>query len=356
MAFGAKGADGDPALQRFNWRTSMDFSKVAASLAVGAVGLFGFVIGCDGGETNGNTTTTGGNEVTCELPAACVAADKMCVAIVDNTGLKQFGLRMSQILINKPLTLGPAKFVGKTVAGGVTWKRPDCYLTGDAEGGTFSWLLHIDLDTNTVCTGGAKPPVKAEDGYTFVNEMLMQAGQTFDIKPIKFTSPELAMGKFSVADGQDIIVPIYTAEGDPILLPLRKARITEATLSPSNNCVGSFNGSGLDPFNNCGPNPAANEFTFNNGGKLEGFITLEDADDIVVDLANASLCALLTEDGDGAMPTSKCKRDAMGMVTYKGDWCAATNAAATADCADAVQLAADFAASAVKINGGCPIP
>lgn len=335
----------------------MRFTTVAASLALGAVSVFGFVIGCGGDE---KSSTTGGETPTCELTAACVSADPTCVAIVDNKGQKTFGLRMSQININKPPTLGPAKFVGKTVASGVSWKRPDCYLTGDAEGGTFSWLLLIDLDATSVCTGGAKPPAKAEDGYSFVNEMLTQAGKTFDIKPIKFTSPDLAQGKFSVAvaDAQDIIVPIYTAEGDPILLPLRKARITEAALSSNNNCVGSFNGTGLDPFNNCGPAPLDNQFSFNNGGKLEGYITLEDADDIIVDLANASLCALLTEDGDGAMPISKCKRDTSTppKIVYQGDWCDATNSAATSSCADAVQLAADFAASAVKINGGCPIP
>lgn len=330
----------------------MRFSTVAASLALGAVGLFGFVMGCDGGETNG---TSGGATPTCLLTAECVSADPTCVALVSNKDQMQFGLRMSQILISKPATLGPAKFVGKTVASGVSLKRPTCYLTGDAEGGTFSWLLHFDLATDTVCTGGAKPPAKAEDGYTFVNEMVTQGTQMFDIKPIKFTSPNLKGGTFSVTDGQDIIVPIYPAEGNPILLPLRKAKILAATLSSNNNCVGSFNGAGLDPFNNCGPNPAANEYSFVNGGKIEGYITLEDADNIIVDLASASLCALLTEDGDGAKP-SKCKRDvATTKITYKGDWCDATNAAATADCADAVQLAAEFAASAVKINGGCPL-
>jgi len=332
----------------------MRFSTVAASLAVSAVGAFGFVTGCDDGGTGG---TGGGTSATCELTSACVTADSTCVAIVDNKDLKQFGLRMSQILISKPTTLGPSKFVGKTVASGVTWKRPDCYLTGDAEGGNFSWLLHFDLDTNTVCTGGAKPPAKPEDGYSFVNEMLTQAGQTFDIKPIKFAS-DLSQGTFSVAvaEAQDIIVPIYTAEGDPILLPLRKARIIEAKLSTSHNCVGSFNGSGLDPFNNCGPNAAEGQFSFNNDGKIEGYITLEDADKIVVDLANATLCALLTENGDGGKPLEKCKRDANLNIDFKGDWCDATNAAATDSCFDAVQLAADFAASAVTINGGCPIP
>jgi len=251
----------------------MRFSTVAASVAVGAVGLFGFVSGCGTDTTGGSTTGTA--TPTCELTAACVSADPTCVAIVDNKGLKQFGLRMSQIVISKPKTLGPTNFVGKTVASGVTLKRPDCYLTGDTEGGTFSWLLLFDVDKDAVCTGGAKPPAKPEDGYAFVNETLMQAGKSYDIKPIKFSSPNLAGGTFSVTDGQDIIVPIYTTTGDPILLPLRKARISSGTLSSNNNCVGSFNGSGLDPLNNCGPSPADNQFTFNNAGHIEGYITLD---------------------------------------------------------------------------------
>jgi hypothetical protein len=333
----------------------MRFSTVAASLAVGAVGLFGFVSGC--GTDPAPAATTGGDGPTCELMAKCVTADPACVAIVDNKDQKQFGLRMSQILISKPAILGPDQFVGQTVGGGVTLMRPDCYLNGGSPGGTFSWLLHFDLDTNMVCTGGAKPPATAEDGYSFVNEMITQGANTFDIKPIKFASPNLAGGTFSVAVGQDIIVPIYTTGGGVILLPLRKARITEGTLSSSNNCVGSFNGKGLDPLNNCGPLASEKQFSFINGGKLDGYITLEDADNVIVDLINQSLCAVLTGTNDGAKPISKCKRDPATMkIAYKGDWCDATNAAADATCTDAVQLAADFAASAVKINGGCPIP
>jgi hypothetical protein len=103
--------------------------------------------------------------------------------------------------------------------------------------------------------------------------------------------------------------------------------------------------------------PSEKQFSFINGGKLDGYITLEDADGVIVDLINQSLCAVLTGTNDAAKPISKCKRDPATMkITYKGDWCDATNAAADATCTDSVQLAADFAASAVKINGGCPIP
>jgi hypothetical protein len=45
-----------------------------------------------------------------------------------------------------------------------------------------------------------------------------------------------------------------------------------------------------------------------------------------------------------------CKRDASGKILFQGDWCAATNQAATAGCADAVQVSATFAAQAVTIQ------
>jgi hypothetical protein len=46
-----------------------------------------------------------------------------------------------------------------------------------------------------------------------------------------------------------------------------------------------------------------------------------------------------------------CKRDMTTMkIVYQGKWCSTTNMAATASCGDAEQLAANFAASSVKIT------
>jgi hypothetical protein len=76
-----------------------------------------------------------------------------------------------------------------------------------------------------------------------------------------------------------------------------------------------------------------------------------------VEALQQSLCVLLSGNaatyGDGGMP-SKCKRDAQMKIVYKGKWCAMTNMAADAACADAERLTADLAASGVKINGNCP--
>jgi len=327
----------------------MRFSIAAASLA--AFGLLSLGIlgsGCGGEDPPPSQPPP--SDVNCALTEKCVTADPACVALVDNVGQKQFGLRMSQIIISKPSTLAAATFVGKTVAGGVALKNTDCNLTGE---GTFSWLFHFDMDTNTVCTGGAKPVANPADGYAFVNETI----GAFPVAPIKFMS-DLASGTFAVLDGQDIVVPVYTdaaAMTAPVLLPLKKARILEGKLASNNNCVGSYNAEGLDPLNLCRPFPEENQFTFLNGAKIEGHITLEDADEVIVDLANKSLCAILTDKDDGAMPIAKCLRDANGKIDYQGDWCGATNAPADAMCADAVQLGAEFAASAVKINGGCPL-
>jgi hypothetical protein len=49
------------------------------------------------------------------------------------------------------------------------------------------------------------------------------------------------------------------------------------------------------------------------------------------------------------MPVGHCARSG-GVVAFKGDWCAATNAPATATCFDAVHFVADFAASAAAIQ------
>jgi hypothetical protein len=330
----------------------MRFSKGLITLALLGLGVGSSVFAGCGGDETGKTSGTPPAGACALKDPSCLVADAECVALVDNAGAAQFGLRMSQIVISKPDSLAAATFTGKTVASGVALDMKQCFLNGQ---GTFSWLLYFDTASNTVCTGGAKPVTNPADGYTFVDETINQGGVDFVIKPVKFDA-DVSTGAFASPAGQDIVVPVYTADMSVVLLPLKKARIFDAKLSADHNCVGKFNAEGLDPFNNCGPYPEEGQFSFINSGKIDGYITLEDADDVIVELAGASLCALLTGQDDGAMPIKKCKRDAMGKIAFSGDWCDATNAAATATCADAMRLGADFAASAVKVNGGCPLP
>jgi hypothetical protein len=322
---------------------------MALGLAAVGLGIAAAAAGC--GDDPPKQPPTGG---TCTLKAECEVADRDCLSLVDNKDAQQFGLRMSQIVISKPDTLAAATFVGKTVAGGVAYQNSACFLEGQ---GTFSWLLYADTVKGTLCTGGAKPVANPAQGYTFVKETITQGGKDFKVAPFEVPI-DLSKPKIDTMMPLDIIVPVYTDITDltkTVLLPLKKARIFDAELSADHNCMGTFNAEGLDPLNNCLPYPEEGQFTFTTGGRLEGYITLEDADSVIVELANASLCKLITNQGSGQMP-DKCARDANGKITYKGDWCDATNAAADATCADAVKLSAEFAASAVKINGGCPLP
>ena len=78
--------------------------------------------------------------------------------------------------------------------------------------------------------------------------------------------------------------------------------------------------------------------------------------DDLIRLVDGMVCPLrpaLTGFSDSGSP-AKCLRNENGKITAKGDWCAATNGAATVSCGDAVRLEAAFAASAVKISDNCP--
>jgi len=327
----------------------MRFSKGLFALAVLGFGVGSAVFAGCGGDDKGTTSGTT-TDPKCELKDPSCAGSS-CIALVDNAGAAQFGLRMSQILISDPASLAAVTPVGLTVASGVALPMEQCFLKGT---GTFSWLLYFDTTKNTVCTGGAKPAANPADGYSFVNETVSQGGTDFVIKPIEFAS-DVSTGTFESAEGQDLVMPVYTAGGAIVLLPLRKARIVGGKISADHNCVGSSNIAALEPFNECGPNPEEGLFSFLNGGKIEGYITLEDADDVIVEALGASLCPLILGEHDGGMPIKKCLRDDTGKISLPGDWCSTTNAPATETCFDAVHLVAEFAASAVKVNGGCPL-
>jgi hypothetical protein len=255
---------------------------------------------------------------------------------------------MSQITITKPTVLAAGSIVGNLVANGAQMNLDKCNLTG---GGTFSWLLQFDPAAGTVRTGGAKPTDDPFGGYCFVNELL----GGIQITPTE-ADAFLSGGVFS-ADVGYITVPIFldAAASTHVLLPLKATKLLGA-LSEDKNCIGKYNADKLDPANSCLAEPP-DILQFENAGMLDGFITLEDADSVIVENLKQSLCVLLSGNagmyGDAGTP-NKCKRDMDGKIVYQGDWCAATNTPADASCTDAAKFNAAFAASAVKINGNCP--
>jgi hypothetical protein len=290
----------------------------------------------DDADTAGSTTGT----ATCAPGAACTDVQSECLALVDNSASAKPGLRIMHLDVLKPAALSN-QFVLDLIRGGVLLNKTECYLDGK---GTFTWLLEFDTAGGQLRTGGA-PPSTPEEGYCFLSGEL--GGQTVDPIVVPVT---IDGGSFEFTEGADVVVPIYLDEAGSsyVLLPLKKARIYDATISDDMNCIGKHNTAGLKTVDQCFStldNPA-----FISGGKLDGFITLEDADSVVIKELGATLCTILAGDDDGADP-AKCIRDGAGAIAFKGDWCSTTDTAG--GCEDAVALGAEFAASAVKINGSC---
>jgi hypothetical protein len=322
-----------------------------------SVALAGFSLclafGCGGDDTADGAasgtpggpggTTSGG--LSCEPTAACTAVESDCIALVDNAGQDVVGLRVQYLKLVSPPALanGPVTTV---ITKGIELNREECSLVGQ---GTFSWILEFTKSTGMLKTGGAKVSTP-EEGYCFVNETLSGV----DIAPIE-VDVGLDGGQISPTMGQDVTVPIYIdATGSSyVLLPLRQARIFDGKLSEDGNCIGTYNAANLSPDDACVGN--ADTPPFLPGAKIDGFITLEEADGVVVEDLGQSLCVLLSGDaatyGDGGDPVNRCKRDGMGKIVLEGDWCSTDNMAD--GCKDAVKLAAEFAASGIKINGDC---
>jgi hypothetical protein len=275
--------------------------------------------------------------------------DKECLGLTSNVGLTKFGLRMSEVDFTSPVALGTG-LVKNILNGAVPLDLNTCNLSGSA---TFSWLLQFDTQAMTLKTGGAKPVADPTQGYDFDDEIL----SGLHVQPVTFPNvvPD-ATGAFSVAQGADLVVPIFlnAAGTSAVVLPLHQARFSHGQLSSNNDCIGTYNAAGLDPANSCVPD--STHPLFLDAASLDGYINLEEADQVIIMATNASLCVLLSNNSAMyGIPSAEaggaivCKRDAGGKILYQGDWCSTTNAAATSTCADADQAKANFAASSIKI-------
>lgn len=325
-------------MKRFAWTVIAAFSIAGISAAT-ACG--------DDSETTVNPT---GGATCVPTDPACPALDVTsdCLGLVDNSGKDEFALRLSQLEISAPAVLAsPA--VKSIVADGVNINLPACNIPGD---GTFSFILQFNRTSGKLLAGGAFPEASPADGYCFVDDAVN------NVAPVEVDSNLNADGTFSTAPLPLVTMPIYLdlEATSAVYLPLREAEISSALLSSDQNCIGRFNGDGLQPVNNCLPNAEKGIDYYINGASLDGYITLEEADTVVVDVLKQSLCVLLSDDvnqfGDDGDP-KRCTRDANGDIIFQGDWCSTSNSAD--GCKDAVKLAAKLAASSVAVRTtGCP--
>ena len=328
----------------------MRLSHVLMGLGVASLGA---IIGCSSDSTSSSNTTGGGTSggAACAVTApGCKTDISDCISLVDNKAETKFGLRISQLTINTPAALASG-VISQVVNNAVASNYSACTIGTSSDSvygtgtGTFSWLIEFDTTAGTLKTGGAKPVADPTAGYCFVNET--------NIKPFSVKAAVGADGKFAITDGQDLTVPIYldAAAKTVVLLPLHKARLFDGVLSANHNCIGKYNADGLDPNNTCKADPDSKTFTFVDGGTLEGYITLEEADGVEIEaLGHESLCVLLSGKDDGATP-KRCPKGADGKISVSGDFCSTTNT--SGGCNDSYKLGANFAANGVKISGDC---
>ncbi|CAN5132191.1 hypothetical protein BH09MYX1_BH09MYX1_56400 [soil metagenome] len=292
-----------------------------------------------------STNTCLGSATDCKIGNTATCGDiATCKPLADNTGKTTVDLRLRRLLVVSPSSLAGATIQENVVTKGIDLNSPACGEKGD---GAFNWLVRLDKTAGSLVTGGAPPTTDVMGkGYCFFHQTI--GGIEVKSETIKTT---VTGDTFSTDPISLLNVPIFVG-GDVnnvVILPIRKAVLKSATLSNGGNCVGSFNPKALD--DTCGVRDRDTCQPWKTDGAIGGYITLEDADKVNVDLIKASLCVILTGTPKG--PDTKCTRT-NGKINGEGDFCSTTES--PGGCKDSFWLSATFAASAVKINDGTGDP
>lgn len=318
--------------------------------------------------TDGNGAGGGSAAGECFPTAAtCGISGSKCLAYADVSSTKVKTLRIGQLKLTKPAQLA-SKTIAFTIIGPAVTiaEKPECYLKTNGKGGQFSWLMEFDLDKKTLKTGGAPPVADPDKGYCYVDSTI--AGSKVGPLNVSIKYDEAAQTFETIYDeaNKNITVPIFLdpkGEKTPILLPLRAKKdipMLKGKFSENGNCIGSFRGDTLKKSDECqttDDDPKSDEsYQFKNDGQLEGFITAEEADAVLIVDLGQSLCSFLSSSKGNKCSDGKsdcCARDAMGKLDYsmfsgKPDYDSDGDGAN-----EAWVLGAEIAASAVKINPSC---
>ena len=337
-----------------------DDDDAAAAGSAGSAGSSGSSGGSSGSGGSAGFTTCDERPGPCyPKSSACgVVCESKCQARADYSKEDVKRLRMSQLKVTAPTALASALIQKDILHSAIYYNSPECLQYGE-KGGTFNWLFEVDVTTGKARTGGAKPVSDVDAGYCFVSE---------DIGNLKAEAVDVELDITKGTDGSFdfktkakiplVVVPIYLdaeATKDPILLPLRGVSLTDGTLSENGNCIGRFRGETdeLDPASECRNSGSQNDpnfFAWENAAKLDGYITMEEADEvIIVDVGNTSLCGFLT----GHFKGEKCAEDNFAEAKTKVDFDSdgdGTN--------DSFSLKGDFSASATNFataTGDCKL-
>ncbi|HMR04169.1 MAG TPA: hypothetical protein PKA88_00260 [Polyangiaceae bacterium] len=341
-----------------------------------ALGLFSALvvssaIACSSDSDSGGKPGSGGSgggagTSACKLTAdACSVAGPSgpgneCLARADYSGADKTALRVASHQVKSPTTLA-APFMQDAI---ITQKsalfEPECNQLGT---GQFNLLMQLDESTKELTVSGGVPQKlvgSAKDGSCFVKVTDPNSG--LKVEPVTGTYAVGADGKFE-ATLPLFVMPIYLEDkadlDSVVLMPLHEMKVT-GTLSADKNCVGRYADERVNAGLQCQANES--EFSWDPAGTYEGYITVEEADEVFVFSLGQTLCVVMTGDPkkwEGPKPDSNCAtsqgfQDSGALP--KGDWCSTTNSAG--GCQDSWRVVIDFAAHAVKIGGeygnGCP--
>lgn len=323
----------------------------------GSAGSGGTVVGGSGGASagNGGQGGTGGSATYPCTPTGevCTQVPSDCLALVDNASREKQGFRIQHVTMYQPEAFASDTVEGWAILNAITMNLPDCQLEGS---GTLDWLIELDTTSSIIRVGAAKPVADPTQGYTFVDETIDWEGVPFVVTPRSILTSIGEDGTIDAETIDQIVLPIYLdqAATQMIMMPIHQLRIYDAKLSADHNCIGHYNAEGLDPGNNCKPDEAGGVPAFIDGAKTDGYITLEEADQVIITAfgLNRSLCVELSGDagtwGDGGSPV-RCERES-GAIRFPGDWCSATNGPADGSCFDAMRFDQGIAAAAIQIN------
>jgi hypothetical protein len=287
-------------------------------------------------------------------PEVC-GGDARCMPMAKNAA-PTYDFRMGALHIVLPTTLTNVLLQNEAITAGVTPNAPLCGNEQDSTGaaaphaGGFNWLISLDSSKGTIKTGGALPVRDPyQTGYCF----LSNAYDGVPVAPVTLDAviandAQTGAVTFSSSPGTDVLnVPIFLTESnptDPIILPIRGAEFHDVTISSDGNCIGDINQAwycyGTSSCTDDDLNQCPKWYT---GGAVGGYLTLADADKIVIQTVGKSLCALLVQE-----TAPHCTAADL----TKGDYCSTTQKATQkgGGCSDSDWLAATFAASAVKIS------
>jgi hypothetical protein len=325
-------------------------------LAVACGALAAAAGGCSGGDEDGAGGAGGGTRDCKPTADVCYVGGPSgpgneCLAKADHSASDKTQLRITQHQVAKPATLAKPYVQDVVITKKSALAQPECNQYGLAQ---FNLLLEIDSAAKKLTLGGGVPQLligDPKDGTCWAD--FVDPTSQLEVKPITVDYTEAAGGSLE-AKIADFVMPIYLEDktnlDSYVLVPLHQMTVT-AKLSPDKNCIGRYahdDATRLDE--SCAA--AEDQFAWENGGRYEGYITVEEADDVMVVSLGQTLCVVLSGDPAKWKGTAKSCKTSQAYLQEglpKGDWCKATNSAG--GCEDAWYLSIDIAAAAIQING-----